>query len=131
ERVGQRVLKRAELERERGTELVGDVAEEIRLGAVPLGQRLGPAAFRLVRAGGGHVSGDVSGHELEEVLVTLVERAPGTHSGNEETRRLPLRRGTGERQNERLVWREWPGSTRKPGAPAPQIGGPHGSSRRL
>ena len=51
--VGERVLGGAEQQRQRSAELVADVGEERGLGAVELGERLGPAALGLVGAGGG------------------------------------------------------------------------------
>ena len=51
--VGERVLGRAEQQRQRGAELVADVGEELGLGPVELDQPLGPLALLLVgpRAG--------------------------------------------------------------------------------
>ena len=48
--VAQRVLGRAEDQRQRRAELVADVGEEVGLRAVELGQRLGPLALGLARA---------------------------------------------------------------------------------
>src|SRR5258708_29063572 len=48
--VRQRVFERAEHQRQRCPELVGDVAEESRLRAFDLSQRLGPLLLRLIRA---------------------------------------------------------------------------------
>ena len=57
-------LERAEQQRQRRAELVADVGEERRLGAIDLGERLGAAALLLVGAHVGEAGGDLAGEEL-------------------------------------------------------------------
>src|SRR5207249_8443086 len=51
--IGQSILDRSQHERQRGPELMTDVAEEHRLGAVYFRERFGSLLFRLVRARAG------------------------------------------------------------------------------
>ena len=74
---GEQLLDRAEHQRQRRAELVADVGEERGLGAVQLGQRLGPPPLLLVGAGVGDGGGDVAGQQVEEPPVVVVERPAG------------------------------------------------------
>ncbi len=71
------VLGRAEQKRERGAELVAHVREEVGLGLVELGQRLGPGLLELVGAGVGDAGGELPGDQVAEVAVALVDRSVG------------------------------------------------------
>jgi hypothetical protein len=71
---GEEVVERPQHEGERGAELVTDVREERRLGAVELGQSLGPLALFLVGLGVGDAGGDLRRHQAEESAVVVVEQ---------------------------------------------------------
>ena len=58
--VRRSVVERAEQQRQRRAELVADVAEERRLGAIDLGERLGAAPFLLVGVDVGQAGGDLA-----------------------------------------------------------------------
>ncbi len=66
-RAGERVLERAEHQRERRAELVAHVREERGLRAVDLRERLGAPPLLLVGASVGDRGRDLRGDELEEV----------------------------------------------------------------
>ena len=110
--VGQHLFQRSEHQGQRRAELVADVGEELRLGAVEFGQGLGPAPLRLVGAGVAQGRGDLPRHEMEEVAVALVERAARTRAEDEdpERRRAGL---AGERENQRAVGRVRPETGRQ------------------
>ena len=75
------------MQRQRRAELVADVAEEGRLGAVELGQRLGARALLLVGLGVGQGRGDLPGDEVEEGAVLVVEGPARTDAGDQKRRR--------------------------------------------
>ena len=58
-RFRQHFIKRTEHQRQRRSELVADVAEKRRLGAVELGQSLRPLALLLIGAGAGQSDRDL------------------------------------------------------------------------
>ena len=62
----QHVLERPEHQRQRRAELVAHVGEERGLGAVELGERLGPAALLFVGAGVGDRRGDLPRDQIEK-----------------------------------------------------------------
>ena len=73
--VGEGVLGRSEQQRQRGAELVADVGEEVGLGLVELGQRLGAPPLELVGPGVGDARGQLSRDQVAEVAVAGVQRA--------------------------------------------------------
>ncbi len=77
----------AEDQRDRGAELVADVGEERRLGAVELGEFLGPALLRAIAAGAGDAGGEVARDQADEAAVLLVERAVAIQRGHQEPAR--------------------------------------------
>ena len=85
----EQVLERPEHQRQRRAELVADVAEERRLGAVELGQRLGALALLLVGRRLRHRRPDLRGDEIEEVAIVAVEREEPAGAGDQEPRALP------------------------------------------
>ena len=72
-----RFVERTEHQRQRRAELVADVAEEGRLGAIDLRERLGAAALLLVGVGVGQTGGDLADEQLDEAARTP-RRAAGT-----------------------------------------------------
>src|SRR5580700_7658830 len=85
----QHFLKGAEHQRQRRSELVTDVAEKRRLGAIELGQRLCPLAFLLVGAGAGQPDGDLFCNPIDE-LVRIVKSPAGMDSRDKETQRFAV-----------------------------------------
>ncbi|MDH6472737.1 hypothetical protein M2303_006318 [Micromonospora sp. H404/HB375] len=75
-------------QRERGAELVTDVGEEGGLGAVQLGELLGPPLLRLVAAGARDSGRQVPGGQLHEAAVAVVQRPVAVESRHQE----PVRR---------------------------------------
>ena len=88
----QDVLERAEHQGQRGAELVADIGEEERLGAVDLGQELGPPPLLFVSAGVGNRRGDVPRDGVIEVLISLVQQASGADGSDQEGRPPALAR---------------------------------------
>ena len=103
--VGERILERAEDQRQRRAELVADVAEERGLRAVELGELLGALALLLVGAGVGHGGRDVAGDELEEAPVVVVEGAPRADRRATSTPAGSRAPGARDRQDHRLARR--------------------------
>ena len=72
-------------QRQRRTELVADVREELALGSVQLGKRFGPAPLSLVRLSVDDRAPDLRGGHVEEsakiVVQAPVRRNPGHHHG--------------------------------------------------
>jgi hypothetical protein len=66
-RLGQEIRKRPQHERERRAEFVADIGEEIRLGAVELGQRFGAPALLGIAARGRDGGRDLAGDQIEKV----------------------------------------------------------------
>ena len=78
------VLDRPEHQRQRGAELVADVAEEGGLGPVQLGQRLGAPALLLVGAGVGDGGGDVVRRPgSRKSRYAVVQRPAGADAGDQ------------------------------------------------
>ena len=103
--VGERVLGRPQQERERGPELVADVGEEVGLGPVELGERLGALPLEVEGAGVVDGAGELAGQQLEEVAVAVVERPVPVDAGDQEAvrRRLAaLRQGQEDGAQRRL-----------------------------
>ena len=98
-RVGQRVRERAEHQRQRRAELVRDVGEELRLGAVELRQLVGARLHGGQPLGARQRGGELAGDHAEEAAVVLVEmevRARPEH----ERGGGPLRAGPGDGQHD-------------------------------
>ena len=70
---GERIFERPQHQRQRRAELVADIGEERRLGAVDLGQRFGAPARVLAGANGVDGVADLLRQEHQEVLVARVE----------------------------------------------------------
>ena len=87
-RRGAQLVDRAQHQRQRGAELVADVGEEVGLGAVQLGERLGPPPFGLVGQRIGDGRGELVRHQVEEGPVVRVELAVRVHPGHEHAGRL-------------------------------------------
>ena len=85
--IRERVLERAEDQRQRRAKLVAHVAEECGLRAVELGELLGALALLLVGARVGDRRRDVARHELEEAPVVVVERSARADAEHEHARR--------------------------------------------
>jgi hypothetical protein len=83
-RRGQYLFQWRQHQRERRAELVADVGEEQRLGAVDLGQRLGAAALLLVGLGAGDRGGDLAGYQLEERGVGALVEAKRVQAGDQQ-----------------------------------------------
>ena len=97
--IAETVLERPQHQRERRAELVADVAEERRLGAIDFAKGLRALVLRLVRAGvGDDVRNLVRGHR-EERAVALVEHAVRAQSGDEQREWLRVA-GGGEGQHD-------------------------------
>ncbi len=106
--VAERVLGRAEQQRERRAQLVADVGEERGLGLVELQQAFVAQALLFVGARVREARGDLAGDELDEAAVALVERAVAVQAGDEEAHR-----GRAERDDERGERRLVPGAGRR------------------
>ncbi len=89
-RSGQRLLERPEHQGQRRAELVADIGEERRLGAVELGERFGALALLLIGRGIGDPRRDLSGHQIEESRIALIEPPIGIDPDDEESRRSIL-----------------------------------------
>ena len=101
-RICEKVFGRAEHQRERRSELVTDIAEEGRLRAIDLGQRFG-AAPRLLEGHGIADGGrNVIGRQLEEVPVSIVERAARADAGDQDAVGV-VETGPRQRQQDRCV----------------------------
>ena len=99
-RTGEQVGRRPEHERERRAELVAHVGEELRLGAIQLGERFGAAAFLLIRLRVAERDGDLRGEERVEGSVPFIERAARAHTGDDRAERQIVARGR-DRHHER------------------------------
>ena len=84
-RLRERVLQRAQHQRQRRAELVADVGEEGGLGPVDRRQRLGPLAGLLVGSGVADRGGDLGGRQIEERAIVVIEPQPRADAGDEET----------------------------------------------
>ena len=102
--VGQLLLERAEHQRQRRAELVRDVGEERGLGAVDVGERLGPRALLLIGERVRQRAGDALRDEVEEAAVGLVELEAGADAGDQHARGT-LAAGQAEREEQRLLER--------------------------
>ncbi len=85
---GAQLGDRAHDQRQRGAELVADVGEEVGLGPVQLGERLGPLPLGLVGQRIRDRGGELVGHQVEERAVVAVERPVRVHPGHEHAGRL-------------------------------------------
>src|SRR5581483_7911356 len=72
-RFSQKLLERAQHERERSAEFVAHVAKEQGLGAIDLSQSLTAFAFQLQGARIGEAGADLSGYQGEKAVVFFVE----------------------------------------------------------
>ena len=86
-RAAEQIVERPEHQGERRSELVADVAEERRLGAVELGQRFRTLALFLVGRGLCHRRPDLCGDQIEEVAVVVPEGQEAAGAGDHEARR--------------------------------------------
>ena len=84
--VCEQVLERAEHQRERRAELVADVREERRLGAVDLGERGRASALCLERLRVGKPGRDLRRDEAEERAIRVIESAHRAHASDENRR---------------------------------------------
>ena len=107
-RVAQRLFERAQDQRERRAKLVADVVEEGRLGAVELGELLGPLPLPLVGAGARHGRGDLRRQQLEESPIGVVQGPPRADPEHEDAA-VTGRPGAREREQHRLMGRLAPG----------------------
>src|SRR3954467_8804381 len=71
--IRQRLLRRAKHERERRSELMAHVREELRLRPIDLGERLGPTPLVFVGPGSSEARRDLTGDELHETGIIVVE----------------------------------------------------------
>jgi len=112
--IGERVLERPEHERERRTELVADVREEDRLGAIDLGQSLGAAPLLVVRPRVRNGSLQLGAHQSQEAAVAVVQPDAGADADHQGPGRT-TRHGGLERHDCRHVGRICPGPGRHGG----------------
>ena len=124
----QQLLERAQHQGQRRAELVADVGEEGGLGAVQLGQRVGPPPLLVVGMDVGEAGRDLSGHQLDEPAVGGIERPerverrrPGSPAGR-------FQALLGDRAQQRLARRLVP-VARRQRTPA-ATGRPPGPARR-
>ena len=87
---GERVLQRAEHQRERRTEFVTDIAEECGLGAVDFRQRFSPLALLLESLCVGNALGNLTGKDVEEAAVIFVKALASAHASHHYAERLCL-----------------------------------------
>ena len=73
----QHLLERAQHQGQRRAELVADIGEERRLGAVDLRQRVGTPPLLVVGVDVGEARRDLAGHQIDEAAVGR-RRAGGT-----------------------------------------------------
>ena len=92
------LLQGTEHQRQWRSELVADVAEEHRLGSIDVRQRLGSLALLFMRPAVHDGGRDVTGHQVEERSVVLVERAAGVDTQHDQAGDLVVRR---EKQRQR------------------------------
>src|SRR5580658_9019111 len=78
-------FKRTEHQRQRRAELVADVAEKRRLGAVELSQSFCPLALLLIGAGAGQPDRDLFSNPIHELAVCVVKGSAGMDSRDEES----------------------------------------------
>jgi hypothetical protein len=107
----ERVLNVPEHEGQRRAELVADVGEEDGLGAVELGQCFCAFALLLVGPRIGDGARDLRFHQLQEVVVAIIELEVRTDAGHEESRYV-LRTDRRDRQDHRGVRRIGEGTGR-------------------
>ena len=118
---GQRLLERAQHERQRRAELVAHVREERGLGAIELGQRLGPLPIVLGGARVADQAADLGGEQLEPAAVLGVERAPRADAQHDRAD-VAAEAAIGERQHHRRRRRLGPRSGRHDADPLGQAG---------
>src|SRR5262249_49563130 len=80
----KQILQRGEHQRQWRAELVADVAEEGRLGAIDLGERLGPPSLLLIGARAGDGGRNLAGDQLIEAFIVVVEGATRAHSRDQD-----------------------------------------------
>ncbi len=102
-----RFVERTEQQRQRRTKLVADVAEEGRLGAIDLGERLGAATLLFVSVDVGQTGGDLPDEQFDKAARTVVERPERIETGDEHTGRTLLS-ALCDGQDERLCRRPLP-----------------------
>ena len=114
----ERVLRRTEHQRQRRAELVADVAEERRLGAIELRQRLGARLLLFERLGGRDRGADLGRDQREKVPIRIVEQQPLTGAGNQNAQRMvdPL---SGDRHSTIRPGVEARSGSTRPGAAVP------------
>ncbi len=103
-RIGQRIVERAQDQRQRRTKFMRDVREERGLGAVDLGQFFGAALFLLVGDDVAHRSIDGRAEQGVEIAVLGVERAAHADPGHDKAEQLLLA-GQGQWQHQRRARR--------------------------
>jgi hypothetical protein len=91
---------------------MADVAEEQRLGAIDLGQRLGALAFLFVGPRVGNRGRDLRRHQLEEAAILLVELETRADAGDQKSRHL-MRFVRRDGQHHGSVRRVQPGTQRR------------------
>ena len=117
--LAQQFVERSEDQGERGAELVADVGEERGLGPVEFGQRLGPLLLGLVAACAAHSRSDVTGHQLDEAAIAVVESAMPVQRGDQEPQwRAALLQ---KRHHQRLLGRLAPGAGRQIQCPTVEL----------
>ncbi len=121
--LGEDVPDRPQHERQRGAELVADVAEERGLGAVQLGQGLGAASLLLVCARAGDGRRDARGGEVEEVAVVATQLEVPAHSDDQRARDLRAGRDRQHQQALGRGLRRWPDEDLDVGLGGPALGG--------
>ena len=110
---GQQLFERTQHQRQRRAEFVADVGEEDRLGAIDLGQRLGPAPFLLIGLGIADRGADLAGDQVEEACVA---RRRTARNGLRPTTSTPVASGLAgrhDRQDGGLPGRLAPGAARQ------------------
>ncbi len=113
----ERVLDGAEHQRQRRAELVADVAEELGLLAIELGELRGPLGLLFERARAGDAGDDLPSEELQEAARFVVEEVTRIEPGHEHVRGVAVGLA-GEREHERApcrLVRRSAGQTRESG----------------
>ena len=111
-RMPQRVFQRTQHQGERRAEFMADVGEKGGLGAIDLSQRFGAAAFLLVRLRVGDCRADLSGDQLHEAGIIVVEQPKRIKTGNQKAGAAGFATRQ-DRQYDGRIRRLLPGSARK------------------
>ena len=100
---GEGILQRPEHQRERRPELVADVREERRLGAIYFGERLGTLLLGLVGPGRGKTCGKLPDEERQKLAVLVVVRPMRIEAGDDDPDRSPLAGRPRDREHHRFL----------------------------